>query len=77
MRDKIYGKEWEYRVMDDDGSYGFITVAIDEQGKIKSHYLNYGFDYPVGTSFKELELELERMAEALNKPVLSKEDICD
>ncbi len=75
MRDKVYGKEWEYRVIDDEGSFGFITVALDENGQVKSHYLNYGFDYPVGTSMKELELELERMAEALNKPILTLNDI--
>ena len=44
MRDKVYGKEWEYRVVDDEGSFGFTTVALDENGQIKSHYLNYGFD---------------------------------
>jgi len=75
MRDRVYGKEWEYRVLDDDGSFGFIKVTLDENRQVKSYYLNYGFDHPVGISFKELELELERMAEALNKPILTLNDI--
>ena len=69
---EIYGKDWEYRVLDDEGIYRFIVVQLDQNGEPINDYDN--FHSPVGNSIKDIELELERLAEALNKPVLIEGD---
>jgi hypothetical protein len=59
---------WNYRVYcDENGDYGFIETYYDDKENIiaYSEYVR-----PYGESIKDLELDLEKMAEALNKPTL-------
>lgn len=59
---------WDYRVYcDRDGDYGFIETYYDQEGNIISYS---DFINPIGSNIKELELDLENMARALNKPPL-------
>ena len=58
----------DYRVYcDEDNDYGLIEVFYGTDGQILcfSEFIN-----PIGANIKELELDLEKMASALNKPTL-------
>ncbi len=64
---------WEYRVFKSiSGEYGFIEVYYSLDGKI----LNYtDFVDPMGKTLNDLELDIEKMAAALNKPVLEEQEL--
>ncbi len=65
--------KWEYRVLQDEqGDYGFVEVYYSNEDKIMSYS---EFINPCGKNIKDLELDLEQMAEALNKPTLYWRDI--
>lgn len=57
-----------YRVFcNEDQEFGFIEVYYDD----KENIICYSdFVRPYGESIQNLELDLEKMAEALNKPTL-------
>ncbi len=64
---------WNYRsFVDENGDYGFIEVYYDENENILSYS---HFMRPGGSSIKDLEFDLEKMAEALNKPTLHINDL--
>lgn len=66
---------WDYRVYcDQDGDHGLIEVYYSSDGAILSYS---EFINPIGSNIKELELDLENMARALNKPVLYYADMPD
>jgi len=74
-----YGKDWQYRVLSEHGNYGFVKVDLKEDGSAGNIIRydddeTYYFEAPCGLTLKDLELDLERMAEALNKPALEKDN---
>lgn len=64
---------WDYRTLcNQDGEHWFIEVYYDEEDNILAYS---GAMTPYGQNKNDLEFSLEKMAEALNKPTLMKEDL--
>lgn len=65
--------KWNYRTYKDKhGNFGFIEVYYREDGSISMYS---DFIRPHGENLNDLEEDLERMAEALNKPILFENDL--
>ena len=64
---------WNYRTFCNEvNEFGFIEVYYDKEENIVAYS---DFSSPFGDSIKDLEFDLEKMAEALNKPTLYKGDL--
>ena len=64
---------WNYRVVK-DGEFYSIHEAYYNKGNDKARSITETSVLPVGEDVKELRWILERMLEALDKPVLDYED---
>lgn len=64
---------WNYRVFcNERNEFGFIEVYYDKEENIVTYS---DFVSPFGDSIKDLEFNLEKMAEALNKPTIYEGDL--
>ena len=70
----LYGRDWDYRVYHSQDGYCFIRAVYKENGTLNIEEMDYWPEHARASSVKDLELDLERMAEALNKPVLTEGD---
>ena len=65
---------WDYRVLcDEAGAYAFVEVYYTTDGSIKAYTSEPASPY--GNCERDLESDLEKMAEALNKPTLYPADM--
>ena len=64
---------WDYRVIEHDGSFTVHEVHYNEEGGIIS--VSEDPMGPSGETLEELKVDMEYFLQALDKPVLRKEEI--